>query len=50
MTGFPSTKYLLGVWGSMHGVRTVLGLSGFLVLASHLLTAAHHRQRNKGLM
>lgn len=50
MTGFPSTKYLLGVWGSMHGARTVLGLSGFLVLASHLVTAAHHRQRNKGLM
>lgn len=50
MTGFPSTKYLLGVWGNMHMARTWLGLSGFLVLASHLVTAAHHRQRNKGLM
>lgn len=50
MTGFPSTKYLLRMWGDMHMVRTWLGLSGFLVLASHLVTAAHHRRRNKGLM
>ncbi len=50
LTGIPSTQDLLGVWGNLHMVRTWLGLSGFLVLASHLVTAAHSRPRNDGLM
>ena len=34
LRGFPSTTSLMHLWGQLHNVRSVLGMSGFLVLAT----------------
>jgi len=46
-SGLPSTKHLLRLWGQLHAVRAVLGLSGFLVLTAHILSVAHSRRASK---